>query len=147
MNPRKAAFVAITLAISLGSVAIIYNWYQEPETPEAGPVFPTNPHVGELHDYVLGLVNEERAKARLGALELDTNPIAQGYAEEMLSTGEFKHNPELPSTMGENIKYYTSRDEFTARDALSRLMYERVYDDAAYNWGHRDQIPTRTTGG
>ena len=79
--------------------------------------------------YVLGLVNEERAKAKLEALELDINPIAQRYAEQMLSTGEFKHNPDLPSTMGENIKYYTSRDEFADRDALSRLMYEMVYDD------------------
>lgn len=88
----------------------------------------------------MGLVNEERAKAKMEALELDTNPIAQRYAEKMLSTGEFKHNPELPSTMDENIKYYTGRDEFTARDALSRLMYEMVYDDSAYSWGHRDQI-------
>ncbi len=140
VSPKKMAFVAITLVISLVSVAIINNLYQEPETPDAGPVFPTNPNVGELHEYVLGLVNEERAKARLEALELDTNPIAQRYAEQMLSTGEFKHNPDLPSTMGENIKYYTSRDEFAARDALSRLMYEMVYDDAAYGWGHRDQI-------
>jgi len=140
VNSRKMAFVAVTLVISLGSIALLNSLYQEPETPDAGPVFPTNPNVGELHDYVLGLVNEERAKARLGALELDTNPIAQRYAEQMLSTGEFKHNPELPSTMGENIKYYTSRDEFAARDALSRLMYDMVYDDAAYSWGHRDQI-------
>jgi uncharacterized protein YkwD len=48
--------------------------------------------------YVLGLVNEERAKAKLEALELDINPIAQRYAEQMLSTGEFKHNPDLTST-------------------------------------------------
>ena len=140
VNSRKMAFVAITLAISLGSIAIINNWYQEPETPDTGPVFPTNPNVVELHEYVLELVNEERGKAKLEALELDTNPIAQRYAEEMLSTGEFKHNPDLPSTMGENIKYYTSRDEFATRDALSRLMYDMVYDDSAYSWGHRDQI-------
>lgn len=89
---------------------------------------------------MLGLVNEERAKAKLEDLELDTTPIAQRYAEQMLSTGEFKHNSDLPSTIGENIKYYTSRNEFTARDALSRLMYEMVYDDSAYSWGHRDQI-------
>ena len=51
----------------------------------------------------------ERKKAKLGALELNTNSIAQRYAEEMLGTGEFKSNPELPSTMGENIKYFMGR--------------------------------------
>jgi len=54
---------------------------------------------------------------------LDTNPIAQMYAESMLETGEFKQNSELPGTMGENIKYYTSNEEFEVEDALRLMMY------------------------
>jgi uncharacterized protein YkwD len=37
-------------------------------------------------------------------------------------------------------------DEFAARDALSRLMYDMVYDDSAYSWGHRDQILNKDYG-
>jgi hypothetical protein len=48
---------------------------------------------------VLGLLNEERVKAELNELVLDTNPIEHRYAESMLETGEFKHNPELPGIM------------------------------------------------
>ncbi|MFH2112694.1 MAG: CAP domain-containing protein [Candidatus Bathyarchaeota archaeon] len=140
VTQRKVAFVAITLAISLGSIAMINYLYQEPESPGAGPMFPTSPETLALQEYVLELVNAEREKAKLEALTLDTNPIAQRYAEEMLRTGEFKHNPDLPGTMGENIKYYSSRDEVDAEGVLSQLMYEMVYDDAAYSWGHRDQI-------
>ncbi len=66
--------------------------------------------------------------------------IAQRYAESMLETGEFKHNPELPGTMGENIKYYTLKDEFGVEDALQLMMYQLVYDDAEYEWGHRDNV-------
>jgi len=89
---------------------------------------------------VLELINEERVKASLDELELDTNPIAQRYAESMLETGEFKHNPELPGTMGENIKYHTSKEEFEVEDALQLMMYQMVYDDADYDWGHRDNV-------
>lgn len=137
---RKVAFLAVTLVISLGSVVMLNFLYQEPGVPGAGPVFPTSPETLALQEYVLELVNAEREKAELEPLTLDTNPIAQSYAEEMLSTGEFKHNPDLPSTMGENIKYYSSRDELDAEGVLNQLMYEMVYDDEAYDWGHRDQI-------
>jgi uncharacterized protein YkwD len=54
----------------------------------------------------------------------------------MLETGEFKHT----GTMGENIKYYTPRDEFEVEDALQLMMYQMVYDDAEYDWGHRDNL-------
>ncbi|NIN68443.1 MAG: hypothetical protein GTO63_27790, partial [Anaerolineae bacterium] len=84
--------------------------------------------------------NEERAKAELDELELDTNPIAPRYAESMLDTGEFKHNPELPGTMGENIKYHTSKEEFEVEDALQLMSYQMVYDDAEIDWGHRDNM-------
>jgi uncharacterized protein YkwD len=140
VTPKKMALVALTLAISLGSILMLNSLEPQPETPEAGPVFPTTPEVGTLQEYVLGLINEERVKAELDELELDTNPIAQRYAESMLGTGEFKHNPELPGTMGENIKYHTSKEEFEVEDALQLMMYQMVYDDAEYDWGHRDNV-------
>jgi len=140
VTPRKLAVVALTLVISMGSILLFNGWEQPPETPNAGPVFPTTPDVVPLQEFVLGLINEERVKAELDELVLDTNPIAQRYAESMLETGEFKHNPELPGTMGENIKYHASKEEFEVEDALQLMMYQMVYDDADYDWGHRDNI-------
>ena len=140
VTPKKMAVVALTLAISLGSILMLNSWEPPPETPEAGPVFPTTPEVVMLQELVLELINEERVKAGLDELELDTNPIAQRYAESMLETGEFKHNPELPGTMGENIKYHTSKEGVEVEDALQLMMYQMVYDDAEYEWGHRDNI-------
>jgi hypothetical protein len=140
VTPKKMAVVVLTLAISVGSILMLNSWEPLPETPEAGPVFPTTPEVVMLQELVLGLINEERVKAGLDELELDTNPIAQRYAESMLETGEFKHNPELPGTMGENIKYRTSKEEFEVEDALQIMMYQMVYDDADYDWGHRDNV-------
>ena len=140
VTPKKMAVVVLTLAISVGSILMLNSWEPPPETPEAGPVFPTTPEVVMLQELVLGLINEERVKAGLDELELDTNPIAQRYAESMLETGEFKHNPELPGTMGENIKYRTSKEEFEVEDALHLMMYQMVYDDADYDWGHRDNV-------
>jgi hypothetical protein len=135
VTPKKMAVVALTLAISLGSILMLNSWEPPAETPEAGPVFPTTPEVVMLQELVLELINEERVKADLDELELDTNPIAQRYAESMLETGEFKHNPELPGTMGENIKYHTSKEAFEVEDALQLMMYQMVYDDAEYEWG------------
>ena len=56
-----------------------------------------------------------------------------------METGEFKHNPELPGTTGENIKYHTSKEEFEVEDALRLMMYQMVYDDDD-EWGHRDNM-------
>ncbi len=140
VTPKKLAVVAITLVISMGSILLLNGWEQPSETPNAGPVFPTTPDVVMLQEYVLELINEDRVKAELDELMLDTNPIAQRYAESMLETGEFKHNPGLPGTMGENIKYHTSKEEFEVEDALQLMMYQMVYDDAEYDWGHRDNV-------
>ncbi|MCW4051090.1 MAG: CAP domain-containing protein [Candidatus Bathyarchaeota archaeon] len=140
VTSRKVALVAITLAISLGSIMFLNSFNQPPDDPGTGPVFPTTPEVLELQEYVLDLINVERVKAGLEEVELDTNHIAQRYAESMLETGEFKHNPELPGTMGENIKYHTAREEFDENGVLEMMMYEMVYNDAEYEWGHRDNI-------
>jgi hypothetical protein len=140
VTPKKLAVVALTLVMSMGSILLFNGWEQPSETPGAGPVFPATPDVVPLQELALELINEERVKAELDELVLDTNPIAQRYAESMLETGEFKHNPELPGTMGENIKYHASNEEFEVEDALKLMMYQMVYDDAEYDWGHRDNI-------
>lgn len=60
---------------------------------------------------MLNLINEERVRNDVEPLELNTNPIAQDHAESILETDEYRHNPNLPNTMGENINYFTSKKE------------------------------------
>ncbi len=56
-----------------------------------------------------------------------------------METREFKHDPGLPATMGENIEYHTSREEFGVEDALRLMTHQMVYDDE-YEYGHRDNM-------
>lgn len=62
----------------------------------------------------------------------------------MLQTNDFKHNPELTRTTSENIgmmHYYSAF--YTIEEAIQRLEYLMMYEDEAYNWGHRDNILTK----
>lgn len=60
VTPKKLAVVALTLVISMRSILLFSGWEQPPETPSAGPGFPTTPDVVLLQTFVLGLINEER---------------------------------------------------------------------------------------
>lgn len=139
VTPRKIALVAITLAISLGSIFLLNQFPTEPDEPTAGPVFPISKETIALQEYTLSLINKERVKAEQTELTLDNNSIAQRYAEEMLRTGVLKNNPELPGNMGENIMYFEG-DDFNVTIVLDALIYDMVYDDADYEWGNHDNI-------
>jgi uncharacterized protein YkwD len=137
---RNIVVVVITLALSLASILMLNQWEPEPETPNVGAVFPISVETVKMQEYVIELINEERAKMELQPLVYDNNSIAQRYAEEMLETGDFSHNPALPRTMGENIDIFTAAGEFNATEVLEFLIYGQVYDDEDNNWGNRDNI-------
>jgi len=139
VTPRKVALVALTLAISLGSIFFLNQWQNDPAKPPVGPIFPVSKETIEHQEYALSLINKERVKAELPVLTLNNNSIAQRYAEEMLRTGVLKNNPDLPGTMGENLMYFEGED-FNVTDVLDALIYDMVYDDADYNWGNRDNL-------
>ncbi|MBD3173416.1 hypothetical protein GF326_13205 [Candidatus Bathyarchaeota archaeon] len=136
---RKVVIVALTLAISLGSIFILNQWQPELDKPPVGPVFPISKETIKHQEYVVLLINKERVKEDLPELTLDNNTIAQRYAEELLRTGVLKNNPDLPADMGENIMYFEGED-FNVTTVLDALLYDMVYDDADYDWGNRDNI-------
>jgi len=114
---------------------IINQWEPEPDTKNVGAVFPISAETVMMQEHIIELINKERDSMELLPLVYDNNSIAQRYAEGMLESGEFKHNPALPRTMGENIDIFTSADGFNATEALDFLIYGQVYDDADNNWG------------
>lgn len=77
----------------------------------------------------------------MGPLTLSTSTLAQDYAEEMLATKIFRHNPSLPNGVGENVgmmRYYSVYYNLTS--AIDRLEYLMMYEDEAWDWGHRENI-------
>ncbi len=140
VSPRKLVLVVLILALSLASIMIINQWEPEPDTPNIGAVFPISAETVMMQEHIIELINKERDNLELLPLVYDNNSIAQRYAEGMLESGEFKHNPSLPRTMGENIDIFTSADGFNATEALDFLIYGQVYDDSDNNWGIRDNI-------
>jgi len=137
---RKLVVVVITLTLSLASIMMINQWEPEPDEPNVGAVFPISAETVRMQEYVIELINKERDEMELQPLVYDNNSIAQRYAEEMLETGDFKHNPALPRTMGENIDIFTATGEFNATEVLEFLIYGQVYDDEDSDWGNRDNI-------
>ncbi len=140
VSPRKLVLVVLIVAISLASIMIINQWEPEPELPNVGGVFPISAETVRMQEYVIELINKERDEIELLPLAYDNNSIAQRYAEGLLETGDFKHNPALPRNMGENIDIFIAAGEFNATEVLDFLVYGQVYDDADNNWGNRDNI-------
>lgn len=93
-----------------------------------------------FHEYLLNLINADRADFGVAPLRLSRNTIAQEYANEMLFTNLFQHNPNLPKTMAENIGMIYNSQIFSVSDSLDRLEYLMMYEDEAHDWGHRENI-------
>lgn len=100
MNDPKIVFTMLTLAVCVASLLVLTQLHI-PESP--GQFFPVTGEAAELQLYTLQLINAEREKNGLPGLNLDLNRDAQRYAEEMLATGKFRRNPDLPAGVAENI--------------------------------------------
>lgn len=95
----------------------------------------------ELQNYVLQLVNEYRKQNNRPPLDISESYIAQEYAKEMLLSNDFKHNPDLPVDVSENIAMIRYYDYYyTEEEAIARMIYLMMYEDEAHNWGHRYNI-------
>jgi hypothetical protein len=110
-------------------------------TENMSPItFPTDAETLALREHVLSSLNEERSKIGLSSLSLDSNLIAQRYAEELATTDALKFNPELPSGMKENIIRRDISSPFSAENTLDQIVDAMISDDAANNWVNRDAI-------
>ncbi len=122
----------------------------------------------ELVQYALELINADRAKHNLPPVTLGKNIAAQKHADDMLKYKYISHldsdgfKPYMRYTqyngkgeVSENVAitgYYDNKgntdcykshvlcEKIDPMEAIKRLQYDMVYNDADSNWGHRDNI-------
>ncbi len=140
VTKRKVVLVALILSISILSIMMINQWEPEPDLPNMGGVFPISMETIEQQEYVVSLINKERAKQDLEPLVYSNNSMPQRYAEEMLDTEVFKHNPDLPGTMGENIDLFGLGEDYNVTAVLELMIHDQVHDDSDNSQGNRDNI-------
>jgi uncharacterized protein YkwD len=120
--------------------------------PAATPYVPGGTQK-DLFQYVLELINKDRADQRLAPVELAYNAAAQKHAQDMLDNNYLAHwgtdglKPYMRYTFegglnyeNENSAYSNGNKQIDARTEIKALEYAMVYDDAASNWSHRDNI-------
>lgn len=116
----------------------------------------------QLVQYVLGLINKDRADYGLPPVILGTNTAAQKHADDMLANYYLSHwdteglKPYMRYTLAGGVNYeaensayhgwYDSTEDpdryvnIDHKEILRQLEYNMMYDDIASNWGHRDTI-------
>lgn len=140
VTKRKVVLVALVVTMSLFSIMSLTNWEPEPDDPGVGAVFPVTIETIEHQEYVVKLINKERVRQDLETLEYSNNSLPQRYAEEMLDTGIFKHNPDLPRNMGENIDLFALGPDYNVTEVLEILLFEEINNDSENSQGNRDNI-------
>ena len=116
---------------------------------------PTNPSQDELVNYALSLINSDRQANGLQNVTVSSVNSGQQHAEEMLKNGYFSHwdiqgyKPYMRYTIAggkgavsENIGRVEdwSTAGMTEKQALNESEWGMMYDDAAWNWEHKDNI-------
>ena len=137
-------------------------------TPTPPPA-PTPTPLEELRQYALALINQDRAKFGVAPVGLGSNPAAQLHAQGMVEHGYMGHwwtdglKPYMVYSLTGGTSYATENvarsgwtekewnanrcDRFLVncevpqpREGIAELHWSMMYDDAASNWGHRDNI-------
>ena len=130
-------------------------------TPSAAPFNP-GPGLAELFQYAFDLVNQDRQAAGLAPVALDHNAAAQKHAQDMLDNLFLSHwgtdgmKPYMRYTLEGGLNYEAENSAFSGplqkvasgsnyarldpRGEIKSLEYSMLNDDAASNWGHRDNI-------
>jgi uncharacterized protein YkwD len=111
-----------------------------------------------LANFTVQLINQDRSTSGgLKGVSLNPSLAAQQHAYSMLVNSYLSHwdtqgfKPYVRHTieggrdfMAENVAFIRSpgsyRNTAAVEDAIKRLEYEMVYNDASQNWGHRDNI-------
>ena len=139
VTKRKVVLVALIVFISLMSIMMLNQWEPEPDEPNIGAKFPISVETLEQQEFVVELINKERVKQDLTSLAYSNNSVPQRYAEEMLETGVFKHNPDLPGNMGENIDLFALGQDYNITSVLELMVHEQAQGDDD-GTGNQDNI-------
>jgi uncharacterized protein YkwD len=115
----------------------------------------------ELYQYALKVINEDRKSHGVAPVALSDISSAQNHADDMLGAKYFSHwntngvKPYVTYTklggkgvVAENISYVESHclagncfaNSYDPFKQINDSEYRMMYDDAASNWGHRDNI-------
>ncbi len=90
----------------------------------------------ELHSVALGQVNVYRFRNDLPDLEYDISDVAQEWASKLARAGEIKHNPDLQSSMGENVAMRTESGQDPGV-TIALMVQDMVVNDVQYNNANR----------
>jgi uncharacterized protein YkwD len=120
--------------------------------PTAAPYKPAGTQA-ELFSFALQLINKDRADQNLSPVDLGYNAAAQKHAQDMLDNNYLAHwgtdglKPYMRYTLEGGFNYEQENSAFSSSSAkidpkteIQALEQAMVYDDAASNWGHRDNI-------
>jgi hypothetical protein len=144
VNRVRVLFFLCIIAIGMWSINVLVSMSNSGGQNTSPILFPTDEDTLELREYTLLSLNEERSMVGISNLNLDSNMIAQRYAEELASTDVFKFNPELPSGMKENIIRREVSTPFSAKGTIDQLIDAMMNDDAVNNWVNRDAILSKS---
>jgi hypothetical protein len=123
------------------SINILVSMSMNSGSQNISPVtFPTDAETLALREHVLATMNQERSKRGVDNLSLDTNLIAQRYAEQLATTDVLKYNPQLPSGMKENIIRRDISRPLDPKAILDKTVNDMINEDALNNWVNRDAI-------
>lgn len=160
---RAAAFVAL---LGFGGIACNYpapGSGHGTAAPISAPITTSSSadSLEPLRDYMLSLINADRAGAGTSPVQLGSNGAAQQHADDMLTNFYMGHvdsggmkpymRYSLAGGLGanaENVAYAGTTDpndranyvSISPNEALQSLEHLMVFDDADSNWGHRHNI-------
>jgi len=141
VNRVRVLFFLGIIAVGMWSINILISMSMNSGNQNISPItFPTDAETLALREHVLATMNQERSKQGLASLSLDSNLIAQRYAEQLATTDSLKYNPDLPSGMKENIIRRDISRPLDAQSILDQIVDDMINEDALNNWVNRDAI-------
>jgi len=144
INRVRILFFLCIIAVGMWSINVLISMSNSGGLNTSPITFPTDAETLELREYTLSSLNDERSMMGLPDLNLDSNLIAQRYAEELASTDNFKFNPELSSGMKENIIRREVSTPFSAKGTIDQIVDAIMNDDAVNSWVNRDAILSKS---
>jgi len=141
--------IAIILGIILYNSSSIISFVQKLIGYQPSPTYSHQ----ELVNYALSLINKDRSDHGLSHVSLSLIKSGQDHADNMFEYYFFSHwdtngyKPYMRYTLAggqgsvaENIAWHYSSNSFDAKDAIKDLEWQMMYNDAEWDWGHRDNI-------
>lgn len=140
VNRVRVLFFLGIIAVAMWSINVLVSMSTNTGNQISPIAFPTDTETLPMREGILSKMNEERSRRGLASLSLQSDLIAQRYAETLASTDSFKYNPDIPSGVKENIIRRDISTPFSAQNTIDQIFNDMMNDDAVNNWVNRDAI-------